>query len=121
MHFKTKKNNIISEFHIERWDAKALGKELINKINSYKGKPYEEFILFALKNRLFFKLRMLFYLTKEKTIYFWGCGIAHRSEDEKPMKMLAGLGISKDKLKYAKFYLKGQNEPNFISVFFENA
>jgi len=121
MHFKTQKNNIISEFHIERWDAKALGKELINRINSYKGKPYEEFILFALKNRLFFKLRMLFYLTKKKTIYFWGCGIAYGSEDEKPMKMLAGLGISKDVLKYAKFYLKGKNEPNLTSVLCENA
>jgi len=120
MHFKINKDNIITEFHIEKWDKKVLGRKLTDKINSYKGKHYKDFILFTLKNRLFLKLRIL-YLMREKTcIYFWGCSAVHANKDRQAIEMMVRWGVDKKELQYAKFYLEGQNESNFISVLYEN-
>jgi hypothetical protein len=59
MHFNIDSNNKIISFHIERLEEPFIGKKLVNKINSYNGKKLEDFLKFALKERLFFKVPIL--------------------------------------------------------------
>ncbi|MFA5175504.1 MAG: hypothetical protein WC430_03780 [Patescibacteria group bacterium] len=123
MHFKITTDNLISDFHIEDWDSKSLGQEMIKMIQNYKNKNYEEFIIFALKNRLFLKLRSLFLLNKEESIYFWNCAPIYGETEKEGLKMLLRLDPErKQNIKYAKFYLTGSQEieSKMISVFYEN-
>ena len=122
MHFKINEQNLITKFHIEIWDSKGLGEELVTKIENYKNKNYEEFVLFALKNRLFLKLRALFLLDKSESIYFWSCAPIYGESEKEGIKMLLRLDPERNvKIKYAKFYLKGPEsiQPQMVSVFYE--
>jgi hypothetical protein len=93
---------------------------MIDKINFYHGKNYKEFILFALKNKLFLKLRILYLMGENINIYFWECSAMRADKDRIAIETMVGWKLGKNELKYAKFYLRGKNEPNFISLFYEN-
>lgn len=117
MHFLTNKNNQIIKFHIEKWDYLALGDELSQLIESFIGKNRNDFILFALQNKLFLKIRMLFSMSEEY-IYYWGCAPIYE-HDREPLQQLVSMGMDIKKLKYAKFYLQSTEDEEFVSVFYE--
>ncbi|MFC1754359.1 hypothetical protein ACFL96_13370 [Thermoproteota archaeon] len=71
MHFTIDKDNNVGGFHIEMWDSQALGPELVKKIESHKGKKLDVFLKFALKQRLFQKLRIMYMMSPGKSVYFW--------------------------------------------------
>lgn len=71
MHFFIDKDNRVSRFHMEAWDSLSLGSELVNKINDYNGKKFDTFLKFVLEKRLFLRLRVLFMMGNNKTVYFW--------------------------------------------------
>ena len=122
MHFRITKDNLISEFHIEKWDSNSLGQEIIEEIQKYKNRNYEEFILFALKNKLFLKLRMLFLLGKPESIYFWSCAPIYGEDEKSGIKLLLNLDPERNiSFKYAKFYLRGSEsiQPRLVSVLYE--
>jgi hypothetical protein len=70
MHFNIDTNNKIIRFHIERLEESILGEKLTKKINLYNGKKFEEFLKFALKERLFLKVPILNVYGK-KTLTLW--------------------------------------------------
>lgn len=117
MHFIINESNQITEFHIEKWDRLSLGKKLMKSIESFINKSREDFILFALQNKLFFKTRMLFSMGKKDT-YYWGCAPIYERDHESLQKLVT-MGMDTEELKCAKFYLQDVNDEKYISILCE--
>ncbi|MEI6039731.1 MAG: hypothetical protein WCP93_00005 [Candidatus Berkelbacteria bacterium] len=119
MHFTIDSNNIIKNFHIEKWDSLALGQPLVKEIEKYTGKKDDEFILFALKKYLFLKLRMLFSMGPEGTVMFWGEYAPIYGDNEDRDRMFDIMLSNSDIAKYAIFHLKTKDQ-KYTSVFYES-
>lgn len=106
MHFKiNNKTNTISQFHIEQWDKESLGEAYCKKIESYVGSTEETFISFAVKERLFLKIRILFSSIDEGAgvTYFWNIPSIYGENHNSKLRFLTQAKNSETWLSYARF------------------
>lgn len=111
MHFFIDKNNIVKSFHIEIWDSQALGNQLVKKIKSYSGKKLDAFLKFVLKEKLFLKLRILYMMGNDETIYFWASSACLGSESANQLvQATKAFDIKNSKYAMIKLKIKGQDD-----------
>jgi len=111
MHFFVDKNNIVKSFHIEMWDSQSLGTELVKKINSYSGKRLNAFLKFVLKEELFLKLRILYMMGNDETVYFWASSACLGSESANQLvQATKAFDIKNSKYAILKLKMKEQDD-----------
>lgn len=113
MHFKCDGKRIVN-IHIEMWDSANLG-SLSSKILSFEGKEWLDFVKWAVINKLFMKVKILFGMFPGFVINFWNMPfieavmLKHKNQLEELQENISKSLFASENL-LAVFWLKESNK-----------
>ncbi len=122
MHFQLDDRGIVTEIHTERWDKLALGPDLEKKIETYIGEDHRDLIYFALCEKLFLKLRILYSVRmtdpRETICYWFTAPIYYDAQDDisKSLDMMTGFGSLVNQTKFADIHLESNDTPLIMTL-----
>jgi len=114
MHLKIDNQNLIQDIHLERWDIKALGKKIIDKVISFKGKDLKNFLEFALTEKLFFKTKILYAIFSNYVLYFWASSPCYGQQHVKDLENITKM-FPVEKERFAEIRLKTDEDDEIKS------